>query len=278
MLSPEFAFAGGGVRGLGIGRLWMTTDGGQSWTEDVFVNAEITELAVTRVNTALVDVFAAGVFRDYRGGVWRKRIYVPLPDRAAVIADPDTLNFGGRPAGTRDTLLVVLRNTGSQIDSVVGVSGAGAFTPVWTPGVYPLAPEAQITLPVVFRADTLARYSGNLRVFTRQTGTVEIHCLGEISLPLEPREALLPERLALAVWPNPANAVLRIRFDLPRGGRAQLQVFDLSGRLVRTLADANFGAGTHDAVWNAAPLASGIYFVRLEAAGGMRTQKIMLLK
>lgn len=278
MLSPELAFAGGGMRAFGLGRLWMTTDGGQTWTEDATLNAEITELAVNRVTTAQVDVIAAGVFRDYRGGVWRKRVDLPQADRAVVIADPDTLNFGGRPAGTRDTLTVTLRNTGSRTDSITGVTGAGAFSAVWTPGVYPLEPEAQMPLRIVFQADSLAQYRGTVRVFTRQTGTVEIYCMGEISSAADPRLPILPERLALSIAPNPANAVFRIRFDLPRAGRAQLQVFDVQGRLVRTLADATYSAGEQHALWDATPFASGLYFVRLQAAGESRMQKALLLK
>jgi hypothetical protein len=68
--------------------------------------------------------------------------------------------------------------------------------------------------------------------------------------------------------PNPFNPSTRLRFELPTDGRARLEVFDVRGRLVRTLVDAELPAGPHSIEWDGtatdgAHAASGIYWSRL---------------
>ncbi|MCB0271146.1 MAG: hypothetical protein KDH95_23500, partial [Calditrichaeota bacterium] len=71
----------------------------------------------------------------------------------------------------------------------------------------------------------------------------------------------------------------------------QLDIFDLNGRLVTTIADGSFGTGRHEATWdgstaNGQPVASGVYFCRLSAtapstgAGAVYTQvrKMLLMR
>lgn len=83
--------------------------------------------------------------------------------------------------------------------------------------------------------------------------------------------------------PNPFNPSTIISFTLPEAGQVALRVFDVRGRLVRTLADCSFDAGTHSVEWNATDgsgrrVASGIYFYRLISNGLDRTQKMILMK
>lgn len=83
--------------------------------------------------------------------------------------------------------------------------------------------------------------------------------------------------------PNPFNPATEIRFSLPRGGDVRLAVYDPRGSLVRVLAEAVYPAGSHVVRWrgrnqSGRPVASGVYFYRLEAAGQVRTKKLILLK
>jgi parallel beta-helix repeat protein len=83
--------------------------------------------------------------------------------------------------------------------------------------------------------------------------------------------------------PNPMNPRTVVRFSLPRAGHAALRVFDIRGRLVRTLMDADAQAGLHVLEWdgrNGAGLvvASGVYYYRLEAARQKATRKLIVLK
>lgn len=98
-------------------------------------------------------------------------------------------------------------------------------------------------------------------------------------------DALAPARATLArSAPNPFNPTTRIAFTLPEGGaRAKLDVYDVSGRLVRTLIDGVLAAGVHDATWNGVDgrghaVASGVYFSRLRWKGQTETQRMILLR
>jgi len=72
--------------------------------------------------------------------------------------------------------------------------------------------------------------------------------------------------------PNPFNPATEIRFDLAERGSVRLEVYNVSGRLVRTLAKGEWNAGSHAVVWDGrdddgAEVSSGVYFYRLQAAG-----------
>lgn len=82
-----------------------------------------------------------------------------------------------------------------------------------------------------------------------------------------------PVALALAMpAPNPARTEATLRFSLSRAGAVRLAVHDVSGRRVRTLIAGHRAAGAQEARWDlrgadGAPVAAGLYFVRLEAEG-----------
>jgi hypothetical protein len=68
-------------------------------------------------------------------------------------------------------------------------------------------------------------------------------------------------------FPNPFNPSTRVRFQLPETSTITLELFDVLGRRVGTLARGELAAGTHEAVVRGDNLASGVYYYRLEARG-----------
>jgi len=83
--------------------------------------------------------------------------------------------------------------------------------------------------------------------------------------------------------PNPFNPSTTLAFSLSSDGRTALRVYDAAGRLVATLVDSEFEAGPHEVVWDGKSdsgesAASGVYFVKLEAAGVEDRGKLVLLK
>lgn len=85
-------------------------------------------------------------------------------------------------------------------------------------------------------------------------------------------------------FPNPFNPSTTIYYQLPKDSRVGLKVFDLLGREVSTLVNEDRPAGYHDAKWNAANVASGVYFYRMEAKpldggqGFQQVKKLMVVK
>jgi hypothetical protein len=93
----------------------------------------------------------------------------------------------------------------------------------------------------------------------------------------------LPQNMTLSSYPNPFNPATTISFTLPSAGQARLEVFDILGRNVKTLADRKFEAGEHAIVWdgtdeNGIDASSGVYFYRLSTDGCRATQKMVLLR
>ncbi|MGQ0721136.1 MAG: FlgD immunoglobulin-like domain containing protein [Candidatus Eiseniibacteriota bacterium] len=83
--------------------------------------------------------------------------------------------------------------------------------------------------------------------------------------------------------PNPFAERTEIRFDLPEAGRVALSVFDVSGRLVRTLLHEDLAPGRYRASWDGrdgsgARVAAGIYLVRLRAGRFTATTRAVRLE
>ncbi len=83
--------------------------------------------------------------------------------------------------------------------------------------------------------------------------------------------------------PNPFNPVTEIMFGLPGDAIVNLSVYDVHGRLVKTLVSGVYAAGYHHATWegrdvNGAEASSGIYFYRLTAGEKTLAKKMMMLK
>ena len=84
--------------------------------------------------------------------------------------------------------------------------------------------------------------------------------------------------------PNPFNPSTTIKYTVSTPGPVRLQVFSLNGELVKTLVDGRHDvADTYQAVWNGNdelgnPVASGVFFYRLETSGISEMKKMILLK
>jgi hypothetical protein len=83
--------------------------------------------------------------------------------------------------------------------------------------------------------------------------------------------------------PNPFNPKTTIRFELDRTGDVSLRVFDVKGRLITTLADRSFEAGSHVLTWDGRSadgraVPSGTYHYVLQTAAGREARSMVLLK
>ena len=96
--------------------------------------------------------------------------------------------------------------------------------------------------------------------------------------------AVVPRTSAIAgVRPNPFNPRTTVAFDIAAAGPVSLRLFDLLGKHVRTLVDGTLAVGRHEAVWDGLDdtgrrVASGVYFVRMNAQGFEDMRKMVLLK
>ncbi|MBK6767281.1 MAG: S8 family serine peptidase [bacterium] len=105
------------------------------------------------------------------------------------------------------------------------------------------------------------------------TDTIHVTLLGADEMGALPREfALSP------AYPNPFNPTTSLEVALPQSAALTLRVFDIAGREVSVLASGQFNAGVHRFTFDAAGLATGVYFARAESSLGTQVQKLLLLK
>lgn len=92
-----------------------------------------------------------------------------------------------------------------------------------------------------------------------------------------------PMRTQLFASPNPFNPRTEIRFVLAQAGSARLDVYDVAGRRVATLAARTFEAGEHQVIWEGRnaenrAVSSGVYLVVLRTQGEQLLQKVTLIE
>jgi flagellar hook assembly protein FlgD len=86
------------------------------------------------------------------------------------------------------------------------------------------------------------------------------------------------------IHPNPFNPTTMVTFVLPESGQTSFEIFDVRGRLVRTLVEGSYGVGPHRVPWDGRDnqgesLASGVYFGKLTLpGGGEKVRKMALIR
>jgi hypothetical protein len=112
---------------------------------------------------------------------------------------------------------------------------------------------------------------------------------GVISIPFQCQGAAVETEAddggvgALAIWPNPCNPRAHLAFELADAGPVRLSLYDLAGRLVRTLLDDSLPPGHHEVVWDGRDAtgrdaASGMYLARLRYGEEVATARLGLLR
>lgn len=199
-----------------------------------------------------------------------------VPDIAAT---PGSLNFGPVAVGDSSTRMLGLLNTGSNVLTVTGVSSTENYH---TSFAGPATVEIGDTLlvPVVFAPQSPGTHVDTLRVSSDAlSGQKIVRCLGAGTGTAADDASLLPTKFKLhPPYPNPFNASTVIRFELPKTELVKLNLFDVTGRLVREVARQTFDAGEHRIAIDGAELASGIYFAVMNTGDNYAVQKLLLVR
>jgi plastocyanin len=79
-------------------------------------------------------------------------------------------------------------------------------------------------------------------------------------------------------YPNPFNNQTLIRYALPQPGHVTVDVYNLLGQKISSLADEDQAAGSHELTWSAPDQDSGIFFYRVTVDDQTKTGRMVLLK
>lgn len=100
-----------------------------------------------------------------------------------------------------------------------------------------------------------------------------------IEISTDASHALSPKEFALtAAYPNPFNPSLSIQYALDQGALTEVSILDLKGKIVAKLENSFKEAGSYELIWNAENCASGIYIIKITAAGKSDLRKVSLMK
>ena len=88
----------------------------------------------------------------------------------------------------------------------------------------------------------------------------------------------LPDNFGLTAYPNPFNMSTNIAFSLTTPSQVRLDIYDCLGRLTGTLINSPYLAGNYSCRFNAAGIASGVYFIKLTTDNDTEIKKINLIK
>ncbi len=102
---------------------------------------------------------------------------------------------------------------------------------------------------------------------------------GQTILPVANEPAAPAREVSFrVVGPNPTRSTTRLEFELPAAADVRLEVFDVLGRRVGVVLDADFGAGRHVARWDPSTHAAGLYLLRLSAAGSTSMRPVTVVR
>jgi hypothetical protein len=175
--------------------------------------------------------------------------------------------------GVRDFTVVASYDGGLTFDDTLGVADGFDTSLVWQ---VPAGEHEQCKIGIV------ATDRGYNTTYDESDSAFAI--VPDVS-GIEPELATeLPHEVRLmGSRTNPFTESTHIFFALPQPARVTVRVYDIRGRLVNELFNADADAGYHSAIWDGkthagTPAGSGIYLVRLEAVGTARVTKVVLAR
>jgi hypothetical protein len=110
--------------------------------------------------------------------------------------------------------------------------------------------------------------------YDESDGNFSITSLGVSEIATLP----LAMTLSVKVFPNPTKSLTAVRYSLPAEGKISLQLYDISGRLVKTLVDEYKKPGNYSITLNSRTLSAGVYFLSLETKEKRIIERIVIIK
>jgi hypothetical protein len=224
---------------------------------------------------------------------------------------PDLVKFEVVP-GSENVMSIVLKNqavTLKGIHIVVDVEGTelvkvapGSLLANRSDIFFGTLPSEKGTVDICIAAlgtdaPLLAKATGEIARFTVAPGekpavvrfkTIDLRNLDnkntEVVVADKYEAPFVPKATALMQnFPNPFNPTTVLTYDMASAGQVTIQVFDVSGRLIRTLLDARAELGRHQVAWDGkdasgSSVPSGIYFYRMKTSGFDATKKMILVR
>jgi hypothetical protein len=197
------------------------------------------------------------------------------------VVEPDTLDYGTVIVGDSLDMNFDIINMGGGVLNGTVTDTCSCFNVVAGGGAYALSADETLHVTVRFKPD--ADGSFECWVETGTTDCIDVCCMG-VGDDVSGLRIVDTKRFHLYQnYPNPFNPTTNITFTVPGKAHANLTIYNIEGRVVKTLVDAEFEGGVKTVTWDGRdaqgnPVSSGVYFYRLRAGSDVMTKKMILLK
>ncbi len=232
---------------------------------------------------AVPDGASATVFDGVINRIW------PFPDDAMHVAVSGMRPLDGAPGGWRSSMYQ-MDTTQAPYGDIVALHQNHCFIPtisaldidtedLW----YDIDGDPDIMSRTPF--DTIYYPAANEEHVTISAAGAQWF-MDEIRRPITTGTDTPPLAARAALqqnYPNPFNPATVVTFDLAARGHVRVEIYDVLGRRVATMADRVFGAGRHRLSWDGRDskgraVASGVYICRLDTGTGQDSRKMILAR
>jgi hypothetical protein len=271
-----------------------STDSGATWSAPVALSTVNTDwAAVSGSELDRCDLFSDGinildVWTDGRNG--DPDVYLDYIERRIYVVSNDPFTATAQQGQTVHAIRSVRNADHAESFPVRMIpDGSGMGWSLATTDAT-LAPGATSPLDCTFQVPgNAAPGDYTVNIFYRSTNAPfgATYGIAPLSLHVTQNTGVPegePAVLALApIRPNPLTGPADVRYSLARAEHVRLAIYDLNGRLVRSLVDGERGAGTQSARWDARDergvrVAAGEYFLVLNTDGRTLTRRIVALR
>jgi photosystem II stability/assembly factor-like uncharacterized protein len=269
------------VPGGSAGRVFRTTDGGNTWTAFASGNAETVNAVRFVSPTVGIRTSDSPPFltRSVDGGqTWTPVSGLPVSNIRQMIAATGVKTPSLNQLwvyGEADSPFILSSTDGGATWQQQTIGGR-VVDPIYHISAvsFGASSDSVQAFGITFDISTLAR-GGQIYNYRNR--------LGVLTAVKEERPNLPLEYILSQNYPNPFNPETRIRYELPQSSRVVLKVFNMLGQEVRALANEFRPAGSYEVSWDGRDNAgqrmpSGMYLYRIEAEGLVQTKKMVLLQ
>ncbi|MBS1658954.1 MAG: T9SS type A sorting domain-containing protein [Bacteroidetes bacterium] len=134
-----------------------------------------------------------------------------------------------------------------------------------------------------YTAKVAGRYKVNVKDNTNNCSVTSALVKVKVPCKVLNQDIATEANSELNVYPNPVSQLSVVSFQLPQDENVSLKIFDVQGRLIRTLANEVMSEGTHTLTWdardeNGSVVSEGIYFLRMQTESEVKTIAVSVVK
>ena len=237
---------------------------------DCSISVQVSALESSDLNSTYIDIMLSGAAPELNCFQFTLDASISLTETLGDEDDNRTMILGSPD----DTEQAVCFQDRRDIDSGWMITGALLDTE-----------PRRMDDAIVLCSIKIPKYLGTreFRVSDVRYATIDGAVIATASWSGQIASEAVPENTCLVGnYPNPFNPATNIEFGLAHASHVKLCIYDLSGRLVRTLLDDNLPTGWYEQIWmgrddRGVPVSSGVYFLRMSGDGESLNHKLILV-